>query len=314
MKTIINILLLFWILFSFWSSLHLWYADENLRVSTGQARGSQTNEVLEGFFNNKFFKVGGGWDDQLIHPLINIAWNLKNLFFVIATIFFLIIVFRLIFAENSEEEFSKFKKGFIWITIWIIVMQVAFSFVSITFDKDVWASLADSLMTNLIEPFIQLLSYAASFFFIAIAIFSYYRIITANGNDEKISSWKKSVVFAIVGFLVITVARKIVKFTYDKTYCDIRWWVTVTSCSKVEWLTDGVQFIVTVINWVNGFVWILVVLMIIYTWAQLIFSQWDEEKVKKAKKSILYIIIWMVILISNYFILTFFLKESMIGL
>jgi flagellar basal body-associated protein FliL len=52
--------------------------------------------------------------------------------------------------------------------------------------------------------------------------------------------------------------------------------------------------------------------MIIYTWAQIIFSNWEDEKIKTAKKSILYIIIWIVILIMNYFILTFFFTPELL--
>jgi len=42
--------------------------------------------------------------------LVKVARALKNIFFAIASIYFLIIVLRLLFTENSEEEFGKFKK------------------------------------------------------------------------------------------------------------------------------------------------------------------------------------------------------------
>jgi flagellar basal body-associated protein FliL len=51
--------------------------------------------------------------------------------------------------------------------------------------------------------------------------------------------------------------------------------------------------------------------MIIYTGSQIIFSAWDEEKMKKAKSSILYILIWIFILTMNYLILTFFLVPEL---
>jgi hypothetical protein len=41
-------------------------------------------------------------------------------------------------------------------------------------------------MQNLIEPLINLLMTLTSIFFIAIAIFAFYRLITANGNEEAV--------------------------------------------------------------------------------------------------------------------------------
>jgi hypothetical protein len=57
----------------------------------------------------------------------------------------------------------------------------------------------------------------------------------------------------------------------------------------------------------NSFVWIIVILMIIYAWFTVLTWAWDEEKLKRAKTSILYIAIWILILIINYLILTFFI-------
>ena len=62
----------------------------------------------------------------------------------------------------------------------------------------------------------------------------------------------------------------------------------------------------------NWFVWIAVILMIVYAWIQVLFSAWDEEKLWKAKSSIIYIVIWIAILIMNYFILTFLLRPEAI--
>jgi len=42
---------------------------------------------------------------------------------------------KLIFASNTEEELGKFKKGIIWITVGLIVMQIAFAFAKIMFDQ-----------------------------------------------------------------------------------------------------------------------------------------------------------------------------------
>jgi len=54
------------------------------------------------------------------------------------------------------------------------------------------------LFDNLIWPLVTLLQTLAGFFFIAIAIYAFYRLVTANGNDEAISGAKKTIGFALI--------------------------------------------------------------------------------------------------------------------
>ncbi len=66
-------------------------------------------------------------------------------------------------------------------------MQIAFSATKIIFDRGVGETLAFNIIEFLIGPLIALLETLASVFFIAIAIFAFYRLVTANGNEEAVS-------------------------------------------------------------------------------------------------------------------------------
>ncbi len=66
------------------------------------------------------------------------------------------------------------------------MMQLAYSFVEILFDKRVGETLAFNLIQNLIQPIIDLMMTLASVFFLAMAIFAFYKLVTANGNEENI--------------------------------------------------------------------------------------------------------------------------------
>jgi multisubunit Na+/H+ antiporter MnhB subunit len=75
-------------------------------------------------------------------------------------------------------------------------------------------------------------------------------------------------------------------------------------------MSEWIQLIIRVINWMNGFVAIIVLLMIIYAWAQILLSAWDEEKIKKWKQALIYIAIGLFVLAINFLILTFFLRPE----
>ena len=274
------------------------------------------NPRLDNLNSSEFINVTNTWEEGIYNTIVRFARDLKNLFYVIATVFFLVITLRLILASNTEEELGKFKKWIIWITIGLIVMQIAFVFTTLLFDRGVSSNLAVLFFDNLIWPLINLLQTLASFFFIAIAIYAFYRLVTANWNEEAASNAKKTIWFALIWFLIVSLARQIVEAFYGQINCQPYniWTIIIEwSCRNIQDLSSGVQIIIDIINWLNAFVAIVVVLMILYAWAQILLSAWDEEKLKKSKNSLIFIAIWIFILIANFLLLTFFLRpESLI--
>ena len=77
-------------------------------------------------------------------------------------------------------------------------------------------------------------------------------------------------------------------------------WDTTTTWYWVEtWLRK------TAINmlWnVSTIIWLFAVIMIAYAWMLMQFSSWDDSKVKKAKDLIKWNLIWIVVLISAWWI------------
>ena len=296
------------------------FVDSNLPVYNGTAEWADSvnvgnNDKLWAIASETGFIWVAQWgQDGIQNTLIRVARDIKNFFYAVATIFFLIIALRLIFSSNTEEEVGKFKKWIIWITIWLIVMQLAFAFTDIIFDRGVDATIGTMLITGIVYPMIALLQTLASIFFIAMAIYAFYRLVTANGNEEAVKSGKMTVVYALIGFIIIRFAEGIVTAFYGQLDCSWRASTAVdligppvANCVNITELSDWVQLIISIINWLNGFVAIVVLIMVIYAGFQILLSGGDEEKVKKWKNSILYIVIGLFILVFNWLILTFFL-------
>lgn len=280
--------------------------DKNLNTWNISWKNRNNNDKLNQInANGDEYSVSKGWVQGLQNTLIQVASSMKNVLYAIATIYFLILVLRLILTNNTEEEIGNFKKGVLWITIGLIITQIAFSFVDTFFDNWVSWALAERFIGNVLNPLIALLETMASAFFVAIAIFTFYRMITANGEDEKVTKWKQSIIYAIVWFIVVKLAKVLVITTYWKIDCGTK--IITTTCVRQENLSDFVLIIVDVINWMNSFIGIVVVLMIIYAGAQILLSGGDEEKVSKAKKAIIGVFIGLLILVFNYLILTFFI-------
>jgi Type IV secretion system pilin len=287
--------------------------DLNLRVGSYKTVGNQLskNQPLNDFGHDQFYYISGGWERSLYYSLVKIAKDFKNFMFAIATIFFFVITLRLLLAGNTEEELGKYKKWIIWITIGLVVMQIAYSFVVSIYDQGVSAGVAYRLLDYVVNPLIRLLETIASVFFLWIAIFAFYRLVTSQGDEEKINSAKKSMIEAIIWFLIIKFARALVEATYGTINCTQILWGLITidnaNCIKTADLKGFAGIIIQVINWANSFIALVVVLLIIYAGFEIMTSGGDEEKIKKWKNTFIYIAIGLFVLASSYLILTFFI-------
>lgn len=284
----------------------------------GGNNGVDLNKLDNFNDSEEFIGTTNKWARGLFNTLIQIARDLKTLFYAIATVYFLVIVIILITSGNTEEAVGKFKKWIIWITVWLIVMQIAFAFVDVVYDKNVEARLAYRLFDAIVLPLISLIQTLASLFFIALAIFAFYSIITANGNEEAVKTWKMTIFYALIGFIAMRFAREIVEAFYWRVSCGGITWgniinaPTTDNCINVQDLSEWINIIVTIINWLNGFVALWVLIMIIYAGFMILTSGGDEDKIKKGKSTILYVAIGLFILTVNYLILTFFILPETI--
>jgi len=291
-----------------------WQTNQFDNLSTWNTKNewTQSNTHLNSVSDSThFIGTSQKWEIGIKNLLITVAKNLKTIIYIIAGLLLLVMIIRLLFTDNTEEEIGKFKKWVTWVTMWIILMQITYTFVYYIYDKQITENLAYDLIDKLINPIITLLETATGFFFLAIAIYAFFRIITAGWDEEKIKTWKKSIIYAIVWFIIVKFSRTLVEVTYWtlNPACRSNFWFNFISWSclqdaRISWFTAT---IVHIINWVNSFVWIIMLIMIIYAWSLVLLSAWDEDKLKKAKSIILYVIIWMAVLAFNYLILTFFL-------
>ena len=324
-----KIILLLFLFLSFFGWVNLSFADKsdytidewNIKVDTTLPWKLKEN-YLETIKDTRDNIASKTWESWIREIFPNIAKTIKNIFYVLAWLYFIVQVLILFFSSNTEEEVTKFKKSIIWISLWIMTMQIAYNFTDTLFDKDVDYTLAASFSENLIYPAIEILKFMASFIFLAMAIYAFFRLTTAHWDEEWVKKWKTTILQAIIWFFMVKVVDILVSYTYWRVNCVVtwnnivdiwkrHWWVNpMNSCIDVPDPTWNIELILKTINWINWFVWIITLLFIIWAWSIILFSNGDSEKIKKAKWMIIWIIIWVFVLVMSYIILNFFIDPQ----
>ena len=71
-------------------------------------------------------------------------------------------------------------------------------------------------------------------------------------------------------------------------------------------LSEGVNIVGKILTYINGFLALFAVVMILYAGWLVFLSGGDEEKLKKAKKIILYVALGIILLVASQAIFRFF--------
>lgn len=283
--------------------------DLDLRYDA--TNGTTREGYLDSFragFGNYFFGGDLTGEKGAKYLMITIARDLKNVVTLLAVVYLFIMVIRLLFSNGSEEDVKKWRGGIIAATLGIIVMQIAYALVSILFDRQVTGVTAFDFLDKIVYPFIRMLELLASFAFLAMAFYAFYLIITAGGADDKAKKGKQTILFAIAGFLLIKIPRVLVQSIYGKAECDMGLF-GICKISSPD-LNATVQIMTKAINYFNGFVGLVTVILIIYAGFLVLTGAGDDEKLKKAKSIIKYAIIGIFLLVASYALFNFFVLKG----
>lgn len=113
--------------------------DINIRdISIGSSNATNTElEKFIGPLNEFFYQKGSTGKDGLIEAFTVVAFQIKNVVIILAVIFLVIAVVKLLFSPNGEEDVKKWRNSIIWVSVGIFVMQIAFSAWSALLLRDV---------------------------------------------------------------------------------------------------------------------------------------------------------------------------------
>lgn len=272
--------------------------------------GSFQNSVKSQNGDFSYFQTNSTGSKGVESLLFTIAKSMKNIALLLAVFYLIFSVYRLLFSGAADDDIKKWKLSIIWTTLGIILMQSSFAFVETLNYEDVDGNLALRIMKNIIFPFLSMLQALASFAFIAMAIYAFYRIVTSGGDEEGAKAGKRTVIYAIIGFALLKIPQYIIDSTYGRVVSCSGGILSGDKCIETPQNLSGlVKTIANAINYINGFLMLVVLVLIIYAGFLVLTSGGDDEKMKRAKSIIKYAIIGVLLIVSSYMLFNLFLVK-----
>ena len=317
--SMLRILISLWILLlpNFLFAAVLW--DANLRDTSTVTVDNNVNGDLATFAGNgwitDFFVTPTLWSDSVQNSFVNIAWAIKNFFILIAVIFLIIGIVKLLFRSGEEEDLKKWRHNIIYVSVGIFIMQIGFSvWKTLYLDTTYTGLFIDGRVgwlfwANILEPIVNIMFVLASFGFLGMAVYAFYTLVTANGSDERAKKWKNIAVYAVIWYILIRVPKVLIPAIYGEPAapCKNKSWLGIGTCTlENKNLANGINIFGKILTYVSGFLALIAVVLVIYAGWLIFTSAGEEEKLKKAKNILIYVAIGFVALVASHVIFRFF--------
>lgn len=195
--------------------------DKNLREVTVGENTNYTNGSLVKFLaplNSYFFTPIDYGKDGITGMFTTIAYNIKNFFIAVAALFLMFAVIKLLFSANDEDNVKKWRSSIIWTSVGIFVMQMSYNIwdaLVLKLDGDlIGSSLGWQFWDKAFAPVVNTLQLLASLGFLFMAIWAFFILVSAGGDEEKAKKSKNTILYSIVGFLLIKIPEKFITAIY----------------------------------------------------------------------------------------------------
>lgn len=228
----------------------------------------------------------------------------RYLISTIAFIYIIVYAVKLI-STTSEEEAGKVKEGLIMAVLGFIIIQIADIAVKKAFFGEQGEAFQDVATTKLyaaetvnqIRGIIGFFEYFLGAIAVLVLVIRGFTLITSAGNEEEIGKAKKQVIYAMAGLIVIGLSEVVV-----------RGFIFPAQGSQLPSTQVGMHIIVSITNFLVGFIAIASFLMLFYGGYSYVISGGNEEVKDKVKKIIFGAVMALILSMGAFAVVNTFVK------
>ena len=212
---------------------------------------------------------------------------MKKLFQKILTVCAVIIAASAIFNLSSSQAFAATDNGFHGDCRYLLGLTSWDCGVNITNENDLKNNIW-TIVANVVTD----ITVIAAYLVLGYVIYGGYLYVFSGGDPSKVAAGKKTLAQAFIGLAIVMSANVIMGAIRIAL---VGSGGNIGSCATTGGCVDPNQMVTNLIQWVIAIVGVVAVIFIVYGGILYATSSGDPAKVKKAKDTILYAVIGLII-------------------
>ena len=263
------------------------------------------------------------WGELVNDQVKQVIWYAINIFIIIWIAMAFIGGYK-IMTSNSEDSMKEWIRFVVFGILWVIIMVSANflaewlvwdgGIINTEFDdpdvKPSWIQLAQEMYEKIMYPFIKVALYLvmwALFFMMATKVITF--VISTEETAKKKAWW--IILRCLVWILIVMWSKQIVEavmWKQNDVLKVVKEWSTEAVPVRIDDMWNpllefwSIPLIAQVINWVMWLTMFVIVVLIIIQGYRMFAKPDDPENRKRLKKTMLYIIIWVLVIWASYVI------------
>ena len=261
------------------------------------------------------------WADLFNEQILKIIGYVIDIFIVIWIALAFIGGYK-IMTSSKEDSLKEWIRFILFGVLWIIIMVSARflaewlvwssgiirnEFANVVEDEEPnWIAFASALYNNILYPFIKIALYFVVGFLFFMMVGRVVSYVTSTDDSVKKKAWWV-IIWCIIGILIVMWSKQLVEAVMWKQE-------KVLNADKATWINGGagtwmwngilnfenLPLIVQIINWVMWLTMFIILVLIIIQWYKMFTKPDDPKNRESLKKTLLYIIIWVLVIGAAY--------------
>jgi hypothetical protein len=254
-------------------------------------------------------------ESQLRSIVLSIAKVMRNLIGGIAILWIVVSGIQMIFAQGDETKLTEQKNSITYALIGLVIILLIERGITLLYGVPGVVRGLSTTNEGLNTEILGLVSFIKAIIGVAamlMIIISGYQIISAEGEEEKITTQKKGILWVVIGIAVILINKFIVQNLYidpvKRQIGDNTKALAQTNALTQTNITNIINTFGTVLQYLLGFVGIVAFAALIYGGASMVANFGNDEMVQNAKKIITNAIVGIIIVLSAFALVSTVIK------
>jgi len=302
--------IIFWLLFLVWVGIasSLYPTTSDVYANAPSFEANYVDYLMENWDNPNGNETLWDLSNIGINKNVSFMENIKNIFYpdlsgqwwrlwdIIKVLWLVIFVVMLVWQwfqytlqADDESKVWKFHINFAYIFLWGIIFFWAtwILWIGLNIWWDWWSSeLINKLDNSILFQIFSWLRAGAFFVAIILLAFTWWRIMVAMDSEDKIKAGRQWILNIIISLLII----KVIDYIY---------YIAQTPDFK----SKATELIVEISKVLWYVLWGFFTIALIYYWFRLMFSNGDDEGLKKVRSVIMAVFLWSLVLFIFFLII-----------